>query len=84
MSVMSLAAAAASAYFNCLTRMVFSRASRLSRLETISTIRRTLAEVSVTIRVLLAPLEETSASVPMSGCRSCLSFTASTLRTGMT
>ena len=58
--------------------------SRWSRMLTICTIRLTLADVSV-ITIALAPaLAVTSASVPISGVRSCRSFTASTLWTGMT
>ena len=49
-----------------------------------STTRRMFAEVSVMTIALLPPLAVTSASVPISGVRSCRSFTASTLATGMT
>ena len=84
MEVMSVAALVASAYFNCFTRMVLSSASFLSKLATMSTMRRTALLVSVMMMLLLPPLLVMSASVLISGCRSCFSFTASMLRTGIT
>ena len=42
------------------------------------------ADVSVRISELLAALADRSASVPISGCRSVFSLTASTLFTGIT
>jgi hypothetical protein len=49
----------------------------------ICTIRRTFADVSVTMMVLLAALAVMSI-VPMSGTRSCRSRAASTVRIGIT
>ncbi len=81
---MSFAAAVASAYFNCFTRMSLAADSCLSIPAMIETTRRTLVDVSVMISVLLAALAVRSASVLTIGARSVFSFTASTLRTGIT
>ena len=78
------AAAVALAFFSGMIFTADVVPSRRSRMLITSTIRRMFADVSVMMIAFAPALAVTSASMPISGVRSCRSFSASTLWTGIT